>query len=193
MTAYDFDLFVIGGGSGGVRCARIAAGPAPRGHRRGALLGRHVRERRLRAEEADGACRRYGTPSTMPRLRLDTPSRGGSDWADLIAPRTRRSRGSTDLRSRCWPASGQHCSRRSARWLIAYAGSRRQAGDRRAHRHRHRRPSEPARPPRRRARHAVRRRLPPAGDAAAHRDHRRAATSRSSSPAFSPGSAPRWT
>ncbi|MBU6497268.1 MAG: FAD-dependent oxidoreductase, partial [Rhodospirillales bacterium] len=23
---YDFDLFVIGGGSGGVRCARIAAG-----------------------------------------------------------------------------------------------------------------------------------------------------------------------
>ncbi len=26
MSAYDFDLFVIGGGSGGVRCARIAAG-----------------------------------------------------------------------------------------------------------------------------------------------------------------------
>jgi glutathione reductase (NADPH) len=24
--AYDFDLFVIGGGSGGVRCARVAAG-----------------------------------------------------------------------------------------------------------------------------------------------------------------------
>ena len=26
MSAYDFDLFVIGGGSGGVRAARIAAG-----------------------------------------------------------------------------------------------------------------------------------------------------------------------
>ena len=26
MSAYDYDLFVIGGGSGGVRCARIAAG-----------------------------------------------------------------------------------------------------------------------------------------------------------------------
>ncbi len=28
--AYDFDLFVIGGGSGGVRCARIAAGHGAR-------------------------------------------------------------------------------------------------------------------------------------------------------------------
>ncbi len=27
---YDFDLFVIGGGSGGVRCARIAAGHGAR-------------------------------------------------------------------------------------------------------------------------------------------------------------------
>ena len=26
MTGFDFDLFVIGGGSGGVRAARIAAG-----------------------------------------------------------------------------------------------------------------------------------------------------------------------
>ena len=30
MTAYDFDLFVIGGGSGGVRAARIAAGHGAR-------------------------------------------------------------------------------------------------------------------------------------------------------------------
>ena len=30
MSAYDFDLFVIGGGSGGVRCARIAAGHGAR-------------------------------------------------------------------------------------------------------------------------------------------------------------------
>ena len=27
---YDFDLFVIGGGSGGVRCARIAGGHGAR-------------------------------------------------------------------------------------------------------------------------------------------------------------------
>jgi glutathione reductase (NADPH) len=30
MSTYDFDLFVIGGGSGGVRCARIAAGHGAR-------------------------------------------------------------------------------------------------------------------------------------------------------------------
>ncbi|EFH11506.1 glutathione-disulfide reductase [Pseudoroseomonas cervicalis] len=30
MSAYDFDLFVIGGGSGGVRCGRIAAGHGAR-------------------------------------------------------------------------------------------------------------------------------------------------------------------
>ncbi|GAC1339828.1 MAG: glutathione-disulfide reductase [Acetobacteraceae bacterium] len=30
MSAYDYDLFVIGGGSGGVRCARIAAGHGAR-------------------------------------------------------------------------------------------------------------------------------------------------------------------
>jgi glutathione reductase (NADPH) len=30
VTKYDFDLFVIGGGSGGVRCARIAAGHGAR-------------------------------------------------------------------------------------------------------------------------------------------------------------------
>ncbi len=30
MTKYDFDLFVIGGGSGGVRAARIAAGHGAR-------------------------------------------------------------------------------------------------------------------------------------------------------------------
>ena len=30
MTTYDYDLFVIGGGSGGVRCARIAAGHGAR-------------------------------------------------------------------------------------------------------------------------------------------------------------------
>jgi glutathione reductase (NADPH) len=30
MSRYDFDLFVIGGGSGGVRCARIAAGHGAR-------------------------------------------------------------------------------------------------------------------------------------------------------------------
>ena len=31
MAAYDYDLFVIGGGSGGVRAARIAAGHGANG------------------------------------------------------------------------------------------------------------------------------------------------------------------
>ena len=31
MPDFDYDLFVIGGGSGGVRAARVAAGPVPKG------------------------------------------------------------------------------------------------------------------------------------------------------------------
>ena len=55
MTHYDYDLFVIGGGSGGVRAARVSAvARQARGHRRGIPLRRHLRHPRLRAEEVSG-------------------------------------------------------------------------------------------------------------------------------------------
>ena len=72
-VSYDYDLFVIGGGSGGVRCARIAA--RARGacrHRRGRAVGRHVREFGLRAEENDGAGQRIrALGGGCARLRLE--------------------------------------------------------------------------------------------------------------------------
>jgi pyruvate/2-oxoglutarate dehydrogenase complex dihydrolipoamide dehydrogenase (E3) component len=40
MSKPDYDLFVIGAGSGGVRAARMAAGSGARGPDRGALQSR---------------------------------------------------------------------------------------------------------------------------------------------------------
>ena len=55
MADFDVDLFVIGGGSGGVRAARIAAGYGARVViARRIPDGRHLRHPRLRAEEAIG-------------------------------------------------------------------------------------------------------------------------------------------
>ncbi len=90
MATYDYDLFVIGGGSGGVRCARIAAG-------HGARVGI--------AEEArwGGTCVNVGCvpkkimvqASEYGRLAEDSrgfgwdASPGVHDWAALIAHKDR--------------------------------------------------------------------------------------------------------
>ena len=90
MADYDYDLFVIGGGSGGVRCARIAAG-------HGARVGI--------AEEArwGGTCVNVGCvpkkimvqASEYGRLAEDSrgfgwdASPGVHDWAALIAHKDR--------------------------------------------------------------------------------------------------------
>ena len=57
MSAFDFDLFVIGGGSGGVRAARIAAGHGARvAIAEEYRVWRHLRDPRLRTEEIAGLC-----------------------------------------------------------------------------------------------------------------------------------------
>ena len=83
---YDFDLFVIGAGSGGVRAARMSASlRRPGRRRRRPSSGRHLRQRGLRAEKAvrirfallRGFCRcrrlrlagRAAAPWTGKRLR----------------------------------------------------------------------------------------------------------------------------
>ena len=84
MPDTDFDLFVIGGGSGGVRAARMAAQRgAARGARRGGGAGRHLRQRGLHPEEALQLSRRTTpTHSRTRRLRLGR-------WRDA-APRLAR-------------------------------------------------------------------------------------------------------
>ena len=94
MASYDFDLFTIGAGSGGVaRQPRAPALRRARGDLRGEPRRRHLRHPRLRAEEAArlwlalrrefedaaasaGRCReralRLGRRSSPPRTRRST-------------------------------------------------------------------------------------------------------------------------
>ena len=91
--AYDYDLFVIGGGSGGVRCARIAASHGARvGIAEDVGLGRHLRQPGLRAEKADGA----GRPSMAAAAAdargfgWDSHARHGTTGRQLHRPQGRR-------------------------------------------------------------------------------------------------------
>ena len=84
--AYDFDLFVIGGGSGGVRCARIAAGHGARvavaesTHWGGTCVNVGCVPKKLMVMAAD-----YGMAAQDSRgFGWDT-QRGTHDWAALIA------------------------------------------------------------------------------------------------------------
>ena len=57
MSEFDVDLFVIGAGSGGVRAARDRGRLRRAGHGGGGIpRRRHLRDPRLRAEEAAGLC-----------------------------------------------------------------------------------------------------------------------------------------
>ena len=84
--AYDFDLFVIGGGSGGVRCARIAAGHGARvgvaesTHWGGTCVNIGCVPKKLMVMAAD-----YGIAADDSRgFGWDT-QRGTHDWAAFIA------------------------------------------------------------------------------------------------------------
>ncbi len=75
--AFDYDLFVIGGGSGGVRAARVAAATGAKvASGRGIPHGRHLRDPGLRAQKADGLCiRLFRKCRRCPRLWLGRAGR----------------------------------------------------------------------------------------------------------------------
>ena len=179
MAGYDYDLFVIGGGSGGVRAARVAAGARQaRRHRRGIPLRRHLRHPRLRAEEALCLClaisrafRRRG------RLWLDGAARRVSTGRRWSPTRTARSAAWKRSTSR---TSKRPAARRSIRAPMLVDRAYDPHREREPHRHRrpdpdrHRRTAQPAcgaaRP---RALHLLQRGVRPAGTAEGDRDRRR--------------------
>jgi glutathione reductase (NADPH) len=88
--AYDFDLFVIGGGSGGVRCARVAAGHGARvaiaesTYWGGTCVNVGCVPKKLMVMAAD-----YGMAADDARgFGWDT-QRGHHDWARFIAAKDR--------------------------------------------------------------------------------------------------------
>ena len=196
MSDFDVDLFVIGGGSGGVRAARIAAGYGARVMRRRGIPGRrHLRHPRLRAEEADGLCEPLRRRVRRGRrLRLDG-AEARFDWPTLIAQqgqgdrpargrlpgqsREGRRRDRRQPRGDRGPAHGpilRTDERIRARFILVAVG---------AH------PTLEPRDPRRRTRHHVERGLPPRDASPSGSSSSAAATSPSSSPGSSPGSAAR--
>ena len=108
MADPDFDLFVIGGGSGGVRAARMAAqlGVA-RGAGRGRGAGRDLRERRLHSQEA----LQLRSP-VRRRLCRKRPASAGTSrrraWTGIGSRPTApaRSAASTACTSSCWRMPG---------------------------------------------------------------------------------------
>ena len=84
--AYDFDLFVIGGGSGGVRCARIAAqhgarvGIAEQQHWGGTCVNVGCVPKKILVHAAE-----YGRSAEDARGFGWSGSAGTHDWAGLIA------------------------------------------------------------------------------------------------------------
>ena len=67
VAKHDYDLFVMGAGSGGVRAARVAAmAGAKVAVAEEDRVGGHLRHPRLRAQEVHGL-----------RLRSEAPDRGG--------------------------------------------------------------------------------------------------------------------
>ncbi len=120
--AYDFDLFIIGGGSGGVRCARIAAGY---GARVGVAEARHwggtcvnlgcvpkkimvqASEYGLHAEEAHG----FGWDI----------ERRGHDWSRLIGGKDREINRLNSIYTRLLENAGVRVFEGHARFLDAHS------------------------------------------------------------------------
>jgi glutathione reductase (NADPH) len=107
MTHFDFDLFVIGGGSGGVRAARIAAS-------HGARVG-IAEEFRM-----GGTCVIRGC---VPKKLLVYASRFASDYEDSIGYGW-----SHDDRKFNWNTLIQNKNKETSRLEAAYAGMVERAG-----------------------------------------------------------------
>ena len=120
---FDVDLFVIGAGSGGVRAARIAAGPWRQSDdRRGIPHRRNLRHPRLRAEETAGL--RQPLRRRVPRRRRIRLERRRDP---LRLAETGRGQGSRDhpaLRRSIAPVSKAPASR-SSRQRAVVAGPQR--------------------------------------------------------------------
>ncbi|GBQ42317.1 glutathione-disulfide reductase [Komagataeibacter saccharivorans] len=88
--SYDFDLFVIGAGSGGVRCARIAAGHGARvavaesRHWGGTCVNLGCVPKKLMVQASD-----YGDWVEDSHGFGWNTRRGHNDWAELIAAKDR--------------------------------------------------------------------------------------------------------
>ena len=154
---FDFDLFVIGGGSGGVRAARVAAEAGARvGAGRGVPLRRHLRDPRLRAEEADGLCQRLRRRLRGRRgLRLDAWASRSFDWGALHRRQGRRDRpAGGGLPRHAAPRRGRSSSGRAPTLLDPHRVRLATGAEyaRQAHPDRHRRAAVRARHSRRRAR-----------------------------------------
>ena len=187
----DFDLFVIGGGSAGVRCARIAAG-------HGARVG--VAEERFWG----GTCVNVGC---VPKKLLVQAGeygawaedaagfgwqikKGPHDWAKLIAAKDREIGRLNGIYKRLLDNAGATIFEARATFIDPHTldvGGKRVTAERIVIAHR--RPSGAPADPRRGTWHHLRRRVLPAAHAEARGDHRLAATSRWNSPASSPLSA----
>ncbi len=159
-------------GRGAVRADRGRARGAHR-HRGGAVLGRHLRQCRMRAEEAAGASGRVwrlrrgrrgirlGDPQGAASLGQADRRQGRRDHPiERHLPPPAGKRGGTHLRGARAPARRAH------------GRGRRRPRHRRAHRPRHRRPSDAPRHPWGGAWHRLRRRVLPPQDAEARRRDR---------------------
>ena len=161
----DFDLLVIGGGSGGVACARRAASYArARGGDRERPAGRHLRASRLHPQE-----------DARLRVALQPRFRGcGGLWLDRRRALLRLAGDGAGQSRRARPAGGYLRApparrrgnanyRHRAPARRPYRRRRRREAPRRDHRHRDRRPPDDARHPRHRARRELGRDVRPAG------------------------------
>ena len=119
--AYDFDLFVIGGGSGGVRCARIAAGHGARvaiaevRHWGGTCVNLGCVPKKIMVQATE-----YGEWATDSRGFGWDMEPGRHDWARLIAHKDREIGRLNEIYVRLLENAGVHRFEGRARFVDAH-------------------------------------------------------------------------